>query len=192
MKLLIASNNEHKIREIKAILNNNFESIVSLAEVNIVCDPDETGETFYENALIKATEIAKLTKDYAILADDTGLCVNALGGLPGVHSARYAGDHNSAKNRQVLLANLKNATDRSAYFKTVAVLLYPDGTTLVGEGQVNGRITEQETGSDGFGYDCVFYSTELGKTFGQATDEEKNSVSHRARALRNLLEKLYK
>lgn len=190
MKLLIASNNEHKIREIKTILHDYFETIVSVKEFGVTCDPEETGETFYENALIKAKELSKIVNGYAILADDTGLCVNALNGLPGIHSARYAGDHDSAKNRQSLLKNLQFATDRSAYFKTVAVLLYPNGKTLVGEGQVNGYITEQEIGNTDFGYDCIFYSTELNKTFGEASDEEKNSVSHRARALHNLIAQL--
>ena len=195
MKLLIASNNKHKIEEIKAVLNDQFEEITSLEEEGIVCDPDETGETFYENALIKAQAVGKLTTK-AVLADDTGLCVNALNGRPGVHSARYADDfpsgegHNSMANRRKLLAELRGVDDRSAYFETIVVLLYPDGKVITSDGKVEGYIIEHEKGSNGFGYDCIFQSTELNKTFAEASTAEKLSVSHRSRALRDLLSKL--
>ena len=196
MNLLIASNNKHKIEEIKAVLKGKFDSITSLAEEGIVCDPEETGETFYENALIKARAVGKFS-DKAILADDTGLCVAALNGRPGVRSARYADDfslgekgHDSAANRRKLLLELKGATDRSAYFQTVVVLLYPNGKLLTGVGKVEGRIIEHEQGANGFGYDCIFYCTELNKTFAEASTMEKLAVSHRSRALRDLLSKL--
>ena len=196
MKLIIASNNQHKIEEIKAVLNGKFDEITTLSEAGIDCDPEENGETFLENALIKAKAVAKLT-DKAVLADDTGLCVNALGGKPGVYSARYAGDfpcgnerHDSAANRRKLLSELTNVTDRSAYFQTVVVLLYPDGKVVTGEGCVHGQIIEQEQGSNGFGYDSIFYSTELNKTFAEASTTEKLTVSHRSRALHDLLNKL--
>lgn len=189
MELLIASNNKHKIEEIKAVLADKFDSITTLSDEGIVCDPDETGENFYENALIKARAVAMYSHK-AILSDDTGLCVNALDGRPGVHSARYASDHNSASNRSKLLDELKDATDRSAYFQSVVVLLYPDGNVVSGEGRVDGYIIERELGANGFGYDCIFYSTELNKTFAEATTEEKLTVSHRSRALRDLLSKL--
>lgn len=197
MKLLIASNNQHKIEEIKAVLKGKFDAITSLREAGIDCDPEENGQTFLDNALIKARAVAKLT-DCAVLADDTGLCVNALNGRPGVHSARYASKlpfaekgHDSAANRKKLLAELKNCTDRSAYFQTVVVLLYPDGKFVTGEGKVYGRIIEQEQGANGFGYDSIFYSDELGKTFAQAETAEKLAVSHRSRALRDLLNQLH-
>ena len=189
MKLLIASNNLHKIEEIKAVLCDKFEAITTLQEEGIYCDPEENGKTFLDNALIKAKEVAKYT-DKAVLADDTGLCVHALGGKPGVHSARYAGDHDSAANRSKLLSELKNSTDRSAYFQTVVVLLYPDGKVVTGEGKVYGKIIEQEQGANGFGYDCIFYSDELHKTFAEAETCEKLAVSHRSRALRDLLKKI--
>ena len=189
MKLVIASNNKHKIEEIKAVLQGKFEEITTLNDEGIVCDPDENGETFLENALIKARAIAQYT-DKAVLADDTGLCVKALHGRPGVHSARYASAHDSVANRRKLLAELEGTTDRSAYFKTVVVLLYPDGKVLTGEGEVHGRIIAEEHGSNGFGYDCIFYSDELHKTFAEASTEEKLSVSHRSRALKDLLNKL--
>ncbi len=189
MNLLIASNNSQKIKEIKSILKDRFDNIVSLKEAKINCDPEENGQTFYENALIKANEIAKHTS-FAVLADDTGLCVNSLNGEPGVYSARYGGDHDSAKNRNKLLEKLQQKSDRSAYFQTAVVLRYPDGTTFAADGRVDGRILERETGGNGFGYDCIFFCDELGKSFGEATEEEKNAVSHRSRALRNLLNKL--
>ena len=189
MKLLIASNNQHKIEEIRAVLHDKFDEITTLKEEGIDCDPEENGETFFENALIKAKAVAKYT-DKVVLADDTGLCVNALGGQPGVRSARYAGEHDSAANRKKLLEELANVTDRSAYFQTVVVLLYPDGKTVTGEGKVEGHIIEQEQGANGFGYDTLFYSTELHKTFGQASTAEKLTVSHRSRALQDLLSKL--
>ena len=196
MTLLIASNNKHKIEEIKAVLEGKFDRITTLDEEGIVCDPEETGETFYENALIKAHTVAKYTNK-AVLADDTGLCVSALGGRPGVHSARYADElthkkngHDSTANRRKVLSELKNATDRSAYFQTVIVLLYPDGKIVTGEGKVEGRILESEHGSNGFGYDCIFYSTELNKTFAEATTAEKLIVSHRSRALQDLMTKI--
>lgn len=189
MKLLIASNNSHKIEEIKAVLTGKFDVITSLAEAGIVCDPEENGSTFEENALIKARATAEHT-DMAVLADDTGLCVNALNGQPGVHSARYAGNHDSAENRRKLIAELDGKANRSAYFQTVVVLLYPNGKVITGEGRVDGYIIERESGNNGFGYDSIFYSTELNKTFGNATTEEKLTVSHRSRALLDLLSKI--
>lgn len=189
MKLIIASNNEHKIKEIKAILQGKFDAILSLKEAGIDCDPVENGASFLDNALIKINEIAKRTT-CAVLADDTGLCVDALNGEPGVKSARYAGDHDSAKNRDKLLTNLTNASDRSAHFCTAVALRYPDGKIITAEGRVDGYILEKEDGANGFGYDSIFYCTELSKSFGASTEEEKNSVSHRARALGNLLNQL--
>ncbi len=187
-KILIASNNKHKIEEIKSILQCKCEC-VSMAEEGIVCNPDENGKTFAENALIKARAVAKLTK-LPVLADDTGLCVDALGGLPGVYSARYAEEHNDAKNRQKLLQNLQGETNRAAHFECSVVLLYPDGKTLETTGRVEGEILRQEEGKNGFGYDSLFFCTELGKTFAEASSEEKNAVSHRGRALKQLLNKI--
>lgn len=189
MKLLIASNNQHKIEEIKAVLDGKFEEITTLSDENIVCDPEENGETFHENALIKAKAVAKHT-DKVVLADDTGLCVTSLNGRPGVNSARYAANHDSLANRRKLLSELENTTDRSAYFKTVVVLLYPDDKVVTGEGEVHGHIIEAEQGTNGFGYDSIFYSDELNKTFAEASTAEKLTVSHRSRALRDLLNKL--
>ena len=189
MELLIASNNKHKIEEIKAVITGKFDKITTLSDEGIICDPDETGKTFYDNALIKAQAIGQFTNK-AILADDTGLCVKALNGRPGVLSARYADDHDSAANRHKVLTELQGVTDRTAYFQSVVVLLYPDGTVITGEGRVDGYIINDEKGENGFGYDCIFYSTELHKTFAEATTSEKLAVSHRSRALRDLLAKI--
>lgn len=191
MKLIIASNNQHKIKEIKTILQDKFDEILSLDEAEIHCDPEENGATFTENAIIKVNEIAKYCNS-AILADDTGLCVDALNGEPGVHSARYAGNHENASNRQKLLKKLHGASNRSAHFETAVVLRLPDGKIISANGRVDGYILESEHGNNGFGYDSLFYSTELRKSFGEATEEEKNSVSHRARALKNLLDAIEK
>ncbi len=189
MKLLIASNNQHKIDEIKQILGNKFEQILSLSEAGIVCDPEENGKTFLDNSLIKVRAVAKLT-DMPVLGDDTGLCVDALNGAPGVHSARFAGDHDNAKNRAKLLYELQGKTNRKAHFSTAVALLYPDGRLVTAEGRVDGEILHTEVGTNGFGYDSLFYCDEIGKTFAEATAEEKNAVSHRGRALQKLAEKL--
>lgn len=190
MKLVIASNNEDKVKEIKKILANHFETVLSLKEAGIDCEPNENGKTFWDNALIKANEAAKYT-DYAVLADDTGLCVDALNGEPGIMSARYGGDHSYAKNRAKLLKELDGKSNRSAYFYTAVVLRYPNGKTIIADGRADGYILKSEQGTQSsFGYDSIFFSTDLNKSFGQASEEEKNSVSHRARALKNLLKQI--
>lgn len=187
MKLAIATNNQHKLQEIRAILGDSFEELLSLKDLGIDVDVEETGTTLEENAIIKARAILALS-GIATLADDTGLMVDALNGAPGVYSARYAGEeHNDAKNRALLLKNLDGVKDRSAHFATVIALCYPDGKTLTASGRVNGEILLSERGTEGFGYDSLFFSTELGKTFAEATQAEKNSVSHRGRALRAML-----
>ena len=188
MKLAIATNNQHKLQEIRAILGDSFEELLSLKDLGIDVDVEETGSTLEENALIKARAILSLS-GIATLADDTGLMVDALKGAPGVYSARYAGEeHDDAKNRALLLKNLDGVKERSAHFATVIALCYPDGKTLTASGRVNGEILLSECGTEGFGYDSLFFSTELGKTFAEATQAEKNSVSHRGRALRAMLE----
>lgn len=186
MDIIIASNNKHKIREIKEILGDKFDNIFSLSDKNIDIEIEETGLTFYENALIKAETICKLT-GLPTLSDDSGLEVEALNGAPGVYSARYAGEPSSdKKNNELLLKNLKNITNRKARFTCVIVLCYPDGSNISATGYCNGEILFKEDGNGGFGYDPLFYSYDLKKSFGVATGEEKNSVSHRAIALKNL------
>ena len=152
MKLALATNNKHKISEIRAILGDSFDELLSLEEFGIDVDVEETGATLAENALIKAREITRLT-GMPSLADDTGLMVDALGGAPGVYSARYAGEaHDDKANRDLLLKNLASATDRSAHFGTVIAVCYPDGKYLLAEGRVDGIIGYEEKGDGGFGY----------------------------------------
>ena len=189
MKIAIATNNPSKLREIRAILGGFFDEALSLSDLGIDIDIEETGTTLTENALIKARTIRDLT-GLPALADDSGLMVDALGGAPGVYSARYAGEeHDDKKNNALLLKNLEGKP-RDAKFCSVIALCYPDGRELTAEGSVRGVILEEERGTGGFGYDPLFFSPELGKTFAEATPEQKNSVSHRSRALRAMLELL--
>ena len=152
-------------------------------------DIEETGKTFAENAFIKASTVQKLT-NMAALADDSGLEVDALGGAPGVYSARYAGeDQNDKNNIKKLLKNMEKEENRKASFTTVLCLCYPSGKVVYAEGKTNGEILREERGNNGFGYDPVFYSYDLKRSFGEASEEEKNAVSHRGRALKALLAK---
>lgn len=189
MKIAIATNNPNKLREIRAILGGFFDEALSLSDLGIDIDIEETGTTLTENALIKARTIRDLT-GLPALADDSGLMVDALYGAPGVYSARYAGEeHDDKKNNALLLKNLEGKP-RDAKFCSVIALCYPDGRELTAEGSVRGVILEEERGTGGFGYDPLFFSPELGKTFAEATPEQKNSVSHRSRALRAMLKLL--
>lgn len=185
--LVVASGNAHKIREIAEIFTE-FE-VVSQKQMGFSGDVEETGVTFAENALIKARAAAEALGCVA-LADDSGLCVDALNGEPGIYSARYAGEHgDDRKNRLLLLDNLKKESNRAAHFTSAVALVFPDGKEIVAEGKTYGVILYEEMGNGGFGYDCIFESVDLGKSFGVATAEEKNAVSHRFRALQALLQK---
>ena len=189
MKLVLATNNAHKLSEIRQILGNRFEEILSLRDLGITQDIAETGSTLKENAIIKATTIMKLT-GLPTLADDTGLMVDALNGEPGVYSARYAGEqHDDKANVAKLLKNLEpyKGKERSAHFVTCMVIAYPNGKIKSVEGRTDGEITTSPSGNNGFGYDPVFYSYDLKKVFAEATPEEKNSVSHRGRALAKII-----
>lgn len=188
-KLIVASNNKGKLKEIKSILSNRYE-IISMSEAGYKGEIEESGLSFYENALIKARAVA-VTLGCDALADDSGLCVEALNGAPGIYSARFSGVHGDDKaNRAKLLEMLKGKEDRNAEFKSSVVLYKRNGEVISGEGSTKGCILEKETGENGFGYDSLFYSYDLNKSFGEASDEEKNSVSHRYRALCDLLNKL--
>lgn len=187
-KLVVATGNAHKLREISQIFTE-YE-VISQKQAGFDEDVEETGVTFEENALIKARAASKALGVIA-LADDSGICVNALGGAPGVFSARYCGYHGDDKaNRDLLLKNLDGVADRTAYFESAIALVYPNGKEIVADGRTYGKILFAEDGEGGFGYDCLFFSDDLQKSFGQATAEEKNSVSHRFRALTALKEKL--
>ncbi|MFI3167808.1 MAG: RdgB/HAM1 family non-canonical purine NTP pyrophosphatase [Bacillota bacterium] len=186
--LLIASNNAHKIEEIKSILGGKFEKILSLKEVGCNLEPEENGETFFDNALIKAREIS-LATGYATISDDSGIVVDALGGAPGVHSARYSEAGTDEENNKKLLKNLAGK-DRTAKFVSSVVLFFSEDEIYSGHGEAHGVVLEEYRGSGGFGYDPLFLSDDLGKTYAEATSEEKNLISHRKRALENLLAKI--
>lgn len=191
MKLVIASQNRGKIREFASLLSPWFSEVISMGEAGLTESPEETGETFAENALLKAEFTARCLGVPA-LADDSGLEVEALNGAPGVHSARFAGEPcDDAANNQKLLRLMKGQKNRKARFVSCIVLYDPvKNEVLRGEGEVSGRILEAPKGENGFGYDCLFYSEELGKSFGEASAEEKNRISHRARALNELMKQL--
>ncbi len=189
---MIASNNEHKIAEIKQILGDCFANIYSLKEQNINIDIDEKGNSFYENALIKATAISRLT-DMIVLADDSGLVVDALGGQPGIMSARYAGALASDDdNIDLLLKELDGKHNRDARFVCCVVIIMPNGEIVSSQGTTEGKILYNRQGNNGFGYDSIFYSCELAKSFGDASGTEKNKVSHRKKALQIIRSKLSK
>ncbi|MGN1098994.1 MAG: RdgB/HAM1 family non-canonical purine NTP pyrophosphatase [Christensenellales bacterium] len=189
-KLVIASNNSHKIQEIKAVLGDKFREIVGMKDAGLDMDIVEDGDSFYANALIKAKAVSEAL-NLPALADDSGLVVPGLSGEPGIYSARYAGEPCSdERNNAKLLRKMESLRDRSAKFVTVMVLIFPDGRTVSAEGAAEGRILTEPDGDNGFGYDPLFYSTELGKTFAKATMAEKNSVSHRSRALQALLKQI--
>lgn len=186
-RLVFASGNKGKIKEIGEMLPD-FE-VVGYKDLGFDFEIDETGKTFYENALIKAKAVSEAS-GLAALADDSGLCVNALGGAPGIFSARYAGDGNDEHNIDKLLKELRGVKDRSAKFVCSLVLYSPDGKIISAEGETFGQILAERAGKNGFGYDPIFYSEDLQKSLGEASPEEKNSVSHRARALCNLKKRL--
>lgn len=192
MELVIASNNINKIKEIKNILGDFFENVYSLKDIGLDVDVEETGKTFFENAMIKAKTICQLTNKVA-LADDSGLRVDFLNGEPGVYSARYAGEeHDDEKNIDKLLLTMEKTIDRKANFTSTIVVYYPNGSYVSADGVVYGEITTERQGTNGFGYDPIFFSYELNKTFGQASDQEKNKVSHRGKALEKIRELLSK
>ena len=187
MRLIIASNNRHKVREIKEILGSFFTDIQTLQEAGLEIDVVEDGDTFEANALKKAREVlAAAPWADAALSDDSGLMVDALRGAPGVYSARYAGaGHDDAANNAKLLQDMAGvpADKRGCRFVSAVALVRRAGEPLICRGEVEGRLLTVPRGQGGFGYDPLFYYPPLDKAFGQLTPEEKNSVSHRKRAL---------
>ncbi len=185
MKLLIASNNAHKIKEIKAIVGDYFDEVLSLREAGVDVDVEENGATFEENAVIKAEAILNLT-GYAALADDSGLMVDALNGEPGVYSARYAGVHGDdhANNRK-MIARMEGipAEGRGAQFVSSICLARPGQPNVVTTGICRGAITFAPRGNGGFGYDPYFQPDGQTQTFAELGSEVKNTMSHRAKAL---------
>ena len=190
MKLIIASNNAHKLTEMKAILAPFFDDVQSMREAGIEHETVEDGTTFMENAVKKARELAEISGCCAI-ADDSGLCVDALDGAPGIYSARFSGVHGDDKaNNRLLLEKLEGVTERGAHYTCAIALVWPDGHMLTAEDYLFGEIAHDERGSNGFGYDPLFILPELGKRTAEISSEEKNRISHRGKALRRLVEKL--
>lgn len=189
-KIVFATTNEGKVKEIKEILAGFPIEVVSMKEMNITADVEENGATFEENSLIKAREVSKLT-GLPAMADDSGLEVDYLNGEPGIYSARYLGrdtDYNYKNN--YIIEKLKNAKDeeRSARFVCVISLVLPDGREFVKKGVMEGRIAYEIKGENGFGYDPIFYLPEYGMTSAELSGEEKNKISHRGKALRAMKE----
>ena len=185
-KIAVATGNKGKLKEIKEIFTG--VELISMSELGFDGEIEETGDSFRKNAKIKAEFIAK-KYNMPALADDSGLCVDGLDGAPGIYSARFSGEGEAA-NRKLLLNRMEHVFDRKAHFECAVCLYMPDGHTYFGQGQTHGRILYEEIGTGGFGYDRLFFSDDLKKSFGVATEEEKNSVSHRFRALQDLKSKL--
>lgn len=182
-KFVLATHNPKKLEELRDILSGLGVEVVSPAGVGVDIEVEETGTTFAENAMLKAQAISAAAKLPAI-ADDSGLCVDALNGGPGVYSARYGGEDLDDRGRcMLLLSNLRGQTTRAAHFSCAIACAFPDGRTLTAEGRCDGAIAFAPLGDGGFGYDPLFLLTEKGKTFGQLSPEEKSAVSHRGKAL---------
>ncbi|MGM9969041.1 MAG: XTP/dITP diphosphatase [Anaeroplasma sp.] len=187
--IILATNNKNKVREIKSVFNNDMILFKTLDEIGFNEEIDETGKSFVENAIIKAKYISKKYKAIA-LSDDSGLEVKALNNEPGIYSARYAGTHNDEDNNQLLLKNLQGIEERDARYVCAICVYYPDDTYLTTEEYCYGKIIDDRRGKNGFGYDPYFYVEEFGKTLAEVSLDDKNRISHRAKALRALKEKL--
>ena len=188
--MILASNNAHKLTEIRAILADLGIDLISQREAGCDFEVEETGTTFEENAYLKAAAVTKATGEPAI-ADDSGLEVDALGGAPGIYSARFSGEHGDDKaNNRLLLQKLEGVQDRGAHYTCAIALVWPDGKTVTAEDYLYGEIAHDERGSNGFGYDPLFLLPELGLRTAEISAEEKNRISHRGKALRQLVEKL--
>nr|WP_311565179.1 RdgB/HAM1 family non-canonical purine NTP pyrophosphatase [Peptoniphilus grossensis] len=189
-EIVLSTDNINKLREIREILEDLDIKIYGKSDIEgLDFEVIEDGDTLYDNALKKASAMAERV-DYAVLADDTGLFVTALNGEPGVYSARYASEHDDKKNREKLLNNLKDKEDRRAYFKTEIILIDEDKNIIPIEGVCPGKISLEERGDNGFGYDSIFIPDGFDKTFAEMSHEEKNQISHRSRALKNLRDKI--
>lgn len=190
MKVILASKNPHKLTELSAILSQHGFEIALESEYGLDIDVDETGATFEENSLLKAEAVMKAS-GLPVLADDSGLMVDALDGAPGVYSARYGHKSSDGERTEFLLENMKDVPDdkRTAKFVCVITCLWPDGRKIVARGECPGVITREVHGENGFGYDPVFYLPELGMTYAELPSEQKNAISHRARALQEFCRK---
>ncbi|MBS7227180.1 MAG: RdgB/HAM1 family non-canonical purine NTP pyrophosphatase [Oscillospiraceae bacterium] len=184
MKFVLATQNMKKLEELKKVLSDLGVEVVSEAELGVKVEVEETGETFAENSLLKAKAVMEATGLPAI-ADDSGLCVNALNGGPGVYSARFGGEGLDDRGRYMLLLQMmQGQTDRSACFHTTVTCAFPNGDVLRADGDCHGTIAYAPMGDDGFGYNPVFFVPDKRKTFAQMTLEERSAISHRGNALR--------
>ena len=189
-KFVLATHNTKKLSEMSAILSKYGVQVVSPGDLGITVDVEETGTTFAENAMLKAKAVCAAAGLPAI-ADDSGLCVDALNGGPGVYSARYGGEELDDRGRYTLLLNsMRGQTTRAAHFACAICCVFPNGDVLTAEGTCAGTIAFAPMGEGGFGYDPVFFVPEKAKTFAQLTAEEKAEISHRGRALAEFAEKL--
>ncbi|MDR0916014.1 MAG: RdgB/HAM1 family non-canonical purine NTP pyrophosphatase [Oscillospiraceae bacterium] len=186
---LLASSNAHKIAEMRELLAPQGIRLLAPSDIGLDLDVDETGETFRDNALLKARAYCAAAKLPAI-ADDSGLCVDALDGAPGVYSARYGGTSGDAAHIALLLKNLDGATDRAAKFVCAIACVFPNGDELRADGECHGEIARETRGDNGFGYDPVFWLPQFGKSMAELTAAEKNAMSHRGLAVREFSEKL--
>ena len=183
MKLVLASKNQKKLKEMNEILSQLGIEVCSEAEAGVDVEVEETGTTFEENSLLKAKAVMEASGLPAI-ADDSGLCVDALGGAPGVYSARYGGEGlDDVQRYQLLLENMKGQMPRTARFVSVITCCFPNGDVLSARGECEGSVAFAPMGEGGFGYDPIFFVPGLKKTFSQLTPEEKNAISHRGKAL---------
>lgn len=190
MRIIAATRNKDKVKELQALLSDLGIEVISQVNAGIDIEVEETGDTFEKNALIKAKSVAMLCDDI-VIADDSGLCVDALGGAPGVFSARYAGeDADDTMRNNKILAELGTSKNRKAKFVCVIAMIFPNGDEATAKGETFGSITYEPKGSSGFGYDPIFFSDDLKKTFAEADETEKNKVSHRARAFQALYDEL--
>ena len=187
--MILASNNAHKLEEFRAIFADMGIEIIPQSAAGCHCEVDETGETFEENASLKAIAGTRATGQPAV-ADDSGLCVDALDGEPGVYSARWAGGHDDADNNRKLMEKMRDVPGdrRGAHFVSVIACAFPDGRTFTARGECPGVILDAPRGKGGFGYDPFFLYEPMGKTFAEMDAAEKNAVSHRARAMARFAE----
>lgn len=189
-RIIIATKNKGKVKDFEVLFEKRGYKVVSLLDLPDSPDIEETGDTFRENAILKAEGIAAIVNEI-VIADDSGLAIDALGGRPGVFSARYAGEQkNDADNMQKVLTELEGVTNRNASFHCALAMAIPSRATIVVEGTCNGVINEEPIGENGFGYDPIFFVPEKNKTMAQLSKEEKNEISHRADALKKLEDQL--
>ena len=190
MKVILASKNQHKLTELSAILSQLGFEIALESEYGLDIDVEETGTTFEENSFLKADAVMKAS-GLPVLADDSGLMVDALDGAPGVYSARYGHKASDKERTAYLLENMKDVPEerRGAKFVCVITCLFPDGRKIVARGECPGVIARAPHGENGFGYDPVFYLPKLGMTYAELPSEQKNAISHRARALQDFCRK---